>query len=205
MHNLRLKLSGAVRPYYGGSRLAEDGPEPASLAAPAPARSAPPRAVPAPSPAAAADSGLTPLRRPAKTAQPLAPQVRVREAAEAGGWGVLELGADLQIDVSTEGDRSQIVSVTFDQRDREGRPLIVIASLCGPFEERHAAPLLRYNAKLPYGAFTTERAADREEMVVLRAAHPAQSASIDDLRAVIAEIATRADKVESKLTGRDQF
>jgi hypothetical protein len=180
-------------------------PETASLAEPAAAPSPAARAVPAPSPAAAGSAGLTPLRRPAKTAQPLAPPARVRQAADAGGWGVLELGGDLQIDVSTEGDRSQIVSVTFDQRDRDGRPLIVITSICGPFEERHAAPLLRYNARLPYGAFTTERAADREEMVVLRAAHPAQSASTDDLRAFIAEIASRADKVESKLTGRDQF
>jgi hypothetical protein len=42
-------------------------------------------------------------------------------------------------------------------------------------------------------------------MVVLRATLPSVCADVSALRRLISEIAARADKVEGKLTGRDQF
>jgi hypothetical protein len=42
-------------------------------------------------------------------------------------------------------------------------------------------------------------------MVVLRATLPAACTDAAAIGRVIAEIASRADKVEGKLTGRDQF
>lgn len=204
MFATRLKLAGVVRPYYGGSRISSSEEEAsASTDAESPVEAATPAPKPAPI------SRSTPLQRTAATPEspkPPNPRSRVRSAAEAGGWGVLELGDDLQIDVPTGDERRQIVSVTFDRRDREDRPLITMASTCGAFDERNAAPLLRYSGKLPYGAFILERpAAHREEMVVLRAMLPADSASVEDLRCIIAELAARADKVECKITGHDHY
>jgi hypothetical protein len=129
----------------------------------------------------------------------------VRQAASDAGWGLLEMGDALQIDVVLPQDRSQIVSVSFDCLDRDGKPVTVFSSICGPLQEQNAAPLLRYSAKLPYGSFVAERMADREEMVVLRASLPEGRFDAPALERMIREIATRADKVEGKLTGRDNF
>jgi hypothetical protein len=191
------KLGGAVRPYFGGraaQRPARPGdPDRASqtLARPAPPLVEPPSAV-----------TLDDL--PA-TKSPGDIRAVVHKTASAAGWGVLEMGDDLQIDIRTTGGRSQIVSVAFDQFDREGEPVTVVSSICGPLREQNAAPLLRYNAKLHFGAFAAERMADREEMVVLRATLPSVGVDPAVVARVIAEIAFRADKVEAKLTGRDQF
>jgi hypothetical protein len=195
------KLGGAVRPYFGG-RGDKKRKEPA-----AEKKSSPP---------AAAEAAVS--QRPASQDRPVTPPPRtepkntqlsireiVREAASDLGWGVLEMGDDVQIDVRTPGDRSQIVSVSFSHPDREGEAVTVFSSICGPLQEHNAAPLLRYNAKLPYGAFAVERMADRQEMVVLRATLPAACTDAAAIGRVIAEIASRADKVEGKLTGRDQF
>jgi hypothetical protein len=191
------KLSGAVRPYYGGQRTKARTHENV-----APAGIEPPPLAPKASPSTEPRSAVS--KRELKKA-PLAPPDVVRQAAAAAGWSVMELGDDLQIDVATADRRSQIVSVSFGRRDREGQPLLVFASLCGPLDELNAAPLLRYNAKLNYGAFVVERNAAQEEMVVLRATVPWPVADAQALRRMIGEIAARADKVEGKLTGRDQF
>jgi hypothetical protein len=134
----------------------------------------------------------------------LAPCDVVRQAALAAGWSIMELGDALQIDVATADRRSQIVSVGFERRDREGQPLLVFASLCGRLDEHNAAPLLRYNSQLNYGAFAVERTAGQEEMVLLRATVP-WPVDAQAVRRIVGEIAARADKVEGKLTGRDQF
>jgi hypothetical protein len=196
MLNRTRKLAGAVRPYFGGrgkkprtpEGVASRGVEPTPLAS---------KASPSPQPRSAV------TQREAKKA-PAAPSDLVRQAASAAGWSVMELGDDLQIDVATADRRSQIVSVHFQRRDREGQPLLVFASLCGPLDEHNAAPLLRYNSKLNYGAFAVERSAGQEEMVVLRAIVP-WPIDAGAVRRIVGEIAARADKVEGKLTGRDQF
>jgi hypothetical protein len=202
MLDRKRKLGGAVRPYFGGrgakqpTRPAAEVESTASAAAPAATVSQPP---------APSESPLT--LKPSLAPKIARPSLRemVGEVASAAGWGVLEMGEDIQIDVRTPGDRSQIVSVSFAHPDREDESVAVISSICGPLQEHNAGPLLRYNAKLPYGAFAVERMADRQEMVVLRATLPGACLDSAALGRVIAEIASRADKVEGKLTGRDHF
>jgi hypothetical protein len=203
MFDRRLKLGGEVRPYFGGRGLVK---RPAK-----PIESPPPKAAivaETTPPVVAARPAPREPQAPQKVEPKKAPRTMrevVREAASAAGWGLLEMGEDFQIDVRTPGDRSQIVSVTFDHPDREGEPITVFSSICGPLHEPNAAPLLRYNAKLPYGAFAVERMADREEVVMLRATLPSVCTDAGAVGRLIAEIASRADKVEAKLTGRDQF
>lgn len=208
MIDTRLKLTGVVRPYFGRPRLrsqrAAAKSEANHAAASPPTPKSAPTAAPDSVPRPKTSTRPQPVLSRATQEQP--PDVRglVRQVANAAGWAVVEFGADLQLHVPTEGNRSQVVSVA-DRRDRDGRPLLVVASLCGSFEARNAGPLLRYNAKLSYGAFVVERTADREEMVVLRATLPAASAGPEVLRRLITEIAQRADKVEGRLNTKDQF
>ncbi len=186
----RSKLGGTVRPYYGGSR---------------PPRSATTMAAP-PSRASHVEMTSTPTTLGTSEDGELAtdPKRLVHEAALAAGWAVLELDGALQIDVRITSQRNQIVSVEFDRRDREGRSIVVFTSRCGPFGARNAAPLLRYNAKLAYGAFAVERTSEGQEIVSLRASFPAVGRAGDVVR-IVAEIASRADKVEIRLIGVDQF
>ena len=100
--------------------------------------------------------------------------------------------------------RKQTVSVSFDRKDEEGHALIAIASICGPASEKNAMALLRYNTKMPHGAFAIQ-STPSGEMIVVQANQLADTADSLEITRVMTAVAWQADKVEEKLGGGDRF
>ncbi len=77
------------------------------------------------------------------------------------------------------------------------------SSTCGPYNDKNAGALLRYNTKMIHAAFAVENIAG-QDMIVLRANQMVDTLDPAAVSRVLSAIAWQADKAEEKLVGRDE-
>jgi membrane protease subunit (stomatin/prohibitin family) len=132
------------------------------------------------------------------------PLTLVRTVAESAGYSVAQKENQLDIVVPVGSLRKQVVHAKLESLQKGERDLVIFWSVCGPFQSKYAVPLLRYNARLAYGAF-----AIREDgggpMVVLQANLLPEFLSAEEIKRVLAALAWQADRVEQQLSDIDQF
>ncbi len=95
-----------------------------------------------------------------------------------------------------------MVNVEFGQTDASGHATVNYWSVCGPYQEKNAADLLRYNTGTLHGAFAV-KTVGTAEMVVLQTNQLAEAVTALDVSRVLSAIAWQADQVEQKLVGGD--
>lgn len=132
------------------------------------------------------------------------PRALVRSVIQAGGYPLVESGDQWQVTIPVGTLRKQVVRVQFGEKDDSGHEVVTYTSTCGPFTEKNAAALLRYNTKTVYAAFAVQ-AGGAGEQIVLRANQLAETLDPLSVSRVIAAVAWQADRVEEKLLGSDQF
>lgn len=132
------------------------------------------------------------------------PQQLVRQVAQSSGWKVDEHGDTWNVTVPIGALRKQTVHVNFGGKDEEGDSIIAFSSVCGVFNERNAATLLRYNTKMVHGAFAVQNTPSGE-MIVVQANQLTDTADPLAVTRLMTAVAWQADKVEEKLGGGDQF
>jgi membrane protease subunit (stomatin/prohibitin family) len=130
------------------------------------------------------------------------PKTAVRTVAAAAGYAVADAANSLLVTVPVGALRKQVVHVEFGP-NASGQAAINYWSVCGPYDEKNAADLLRYNAEVVHGAFAVKKVG-AAEMVVLQANQLAETTTAVDISRVLSAIAWQADQVEQKLTGADQ-
>jgi membrane protease subunit (stomatin/prohibitin family) len=132
------------------------------------------------------------------------PKQLVRQVAQTSGWQVEEHGEEWSVTVPVGSLRKQTVHVNFAGKDEEGDAIIAFSSTCGPFNERNAAALLRYNTKMVHGAFAVQNT-PAGEMIVVQANQLTDTADPIAITRVVTAVAWQADKVEQKLGGEDHY
>ena len=172
----------------------------------------------APPMAAPPAAGVAPVAAAAASAQPvaagglnfdaLAPSaddVRslVRQVISSNGWQAQENGDRWTIQIPIGSLRKQRVEIDFNAKDDEGHSIVAVTSVCGPFNEKNATALLSYNTRLVHGAFAVIDGSSGKQVVV-RANQLADTADPLELTRTITSVAWQADKVEEKLTGKDE-
>ena len=131
------------------------------------------------------------------------PKAAIRTVATAAGYAIAESGDTLQITVPVGPLRKQIVNIEFGQADSAGHPTVNYWSVCGPYDEKNAAELLRYNTGTLHGAFAVKKVGEAE-MVVLQANQLAETITPLEVSRVLSALAWQADQVEQRLVGGDQ-
>lgn len=130
------------------------------------------------------------------------PKAMVRTVATAAGYVVAESGNTLQISVPTGALRKQVVNVDIGAPDQAGHAALSYWSVCGPYDEKNAAELLRFNAGVLHGAFAVKKVGSAE-MVVLQANQAAEAVNPLGISQVLSAIAWQSDQAEQKITGSD--
>ncbi|MBU4272666.1 MAG: SPFH domain-containing protein [Planctomycetes bacterium] len=154
-----------------------------------------------PAGAAAAGVSLGPdfSKLAAATADPMG---MVRTVAASAGYQIAESAGALRITVPVGPLRKQVIHVEFGQKDPTGNAVLNYWSVCGPYDEKNAADLLRYNTGMLHGAFAVKKIGEAE-MVVLQTNQLAESITALDVSRVLSAIAWQADQVEQKMVGGD--
>ena len=133
---------------------------------------------------------------------PTDPAAMVRTVAESAGYQVAGSAEKLQITVPIGPLRKQVVHVEFGRKDPSGNAVVNYWSVCGPYNEKNAAALLRFNTDTLHGAFAVKKIGETE-MVVLQTNQLAESIAALDVSRVLSALAWQADQVEQKMTGGD--
>jgi len=68
-----------------------------------------------------------------------------------GTWRETEEG-NYQIEVNLQGAGQQKVWLSFNLKDHEGSPIVIVYSDCGPADPAHYEDVLKRNLRMPYGA-----------------------------------------------------
>lgn len=126
----------------------------------------------------------------------------IRSTAEAAGHVVEPYADGLRITVSVRRLRKQFVYVEFVEPKQEHGAFVRFWSVCGPAGEKNAVALLRYNARLLYGAFAFHKVGG-QDMIVLQANVLTEGLTPAEASRMTSAIAWQADAVEEKLTGQD--
>ncbi|MCE5266692.1 MAG: SPFH domain-containing protein [Planctomycetaceae bacterium] len=155
-----------------------------------------------PAGAAAAGVSLGPDFAGLAPATPIDPVAVIRAVSNAAGYAVAQSGSALQVTVPVGTLRKQIVTVECGQTDSAGHATVNYWSVCGPYLEKNAADLLRFNTGTLHGAFAVKKVGETE-MVVLQANQLAETVTPLDVSRVLSAIAWQADQVEQKLVGED--
>lgn len=188
-------MQQAMREAAGSASQGDRPPGPASAADVAKAQPAGAAAVIPGIPEAPAE--LTPVAPDKDTVLSM-----IRSTAEGAGH-VVEPHADgLRITVSVRQLRKQFVYVEFVEPKQEHGAFVRFWSVCGPAGEKNAAALLRYNARLLYGAFAFHKVGG-QDMIVLQVNVLTEGLTPAEASRISSAIAWQADAVEEKLTGQD--
>jgi membrane protease subunit (stomatin/prohibitin family) len=126
----------------------------------------------------------------------------VRSVISAADYKLDETADSWRVTVPIGSLRKQAVTVEFGQSDEDGHPIVSYTSICGPFNDKNAAALLRYNTQMLHAAFAVQSVAG-QDMIVLRANQLAATLDPAAVARALPAIAWQADKVEEKLVGRD--
>jgi len=132
------------------------------------------------------------------------PAALVRAAAAAGGYQLDESSQPWRVAVPVGPMRKQLVYVEFTGGAGGGPGGVACWSICGPYREENAAPLLRFNMSLVLGAFAIRKVGE-QELTVLQVNLPAATLSMPEVNRALSAIAWQADQVEQSLFGTDQF
>ncbi|NLF06457.1 MAG: SPFH domain-containing protein [Pirellulaceae bacterium] len=135
----------------------------------------------------------------AATADPMG---MVRTVAASAGYQIAESPTEMRITVPVGPLRKQVVHVEFGGKDPSGNAVVNYWSVCGPYNEKNAADLLRFNTGTLHGAFAVKKIGEAE-MVVLQTNELAESIAALDVSRVLSAIAWQADQVEQKMVGGD--
>jgi membrane protease subunit (stomatin/prohibitin family) len=127
------------------------------------------------------------------------PKAMVRAVISAAGYTLAESGDSWQATVPVGPLRKQMVRIEFGQTDQSGHPMITYWSICGPYLEKNAATLLRYNTTTLHGAFAIKKI-DGNDMVVLQTNQLTETLAPLEVSRVLSAIAWQADQVEQQLT-----
>jgi hypothetical protein len=130
------------------------------------------------------------------------PKTVVRAVASSAGYTIAESAGGLQITVPVGTLRKQVVNVEFGPADPAGQASVNYWSVCGPYLEKNAADLLRYNTGTIHGAFAIKKIGTAE-MIVLQTNQLAETLTPLDVSRTLSAIAWQADQVEQKLVGDD--
>ncbi|MEN6449642.1 MAG: SPFH domain-containing protein [Thermoguttaceae bacterium] len=130
------------------------------------------------------------------------PAAVVRAVANAAGYAITGTPTAMQVTVPVGSLRKQIVNVDFGQTDASGHPTVNYWSVCGPYLEKNAADLLRYNTGTLHGAFAIKKVGEADT-VVLQTNQLAETVTPLEVSRILSAIAWQADQVEQKLVGRD--
>ncbi len=130
------------------------------------------------------------------------PRALLRSVITAGGYKLEETPDAWRVTLPIGSLRKQVVSIGFAQTDETGHAIVTYSSICGPFNEKNAPALLRYNTKMIHAAFAVESIAG-QDMIVLRANQMVDTLDPAAVARVLPAIAWQADKAEEKLVGRD--
>jgi hypothetical protein len=131
------------------------------------------------------------------------PKAMVRSVIQAAGYALSESGDAWQVTVPVGTLRKQAVHIDFGQADQSGSPMIAYWSICGPYLEKNAAALLRYNTSTLHGAFAVKNIGG-SDMVVLQTNQLTEILTPLEVSRVLSAIAWQADQVEQQLTGKDE-
>ena len=115
-----------------------------------------------------------------------------------------ESGDSLRITVPVGSLRKQVIHVEFGKTDASGNPTLAYWSVCGPYVEKNAADLLRFNTSTLHGAFAVRKVSGAE-MVVLQANQLAEAAIPLEVSRILSALAWQADQAEQKLIGGDAY
>ena len=128
----------------------------------------------------------------------------VREAL-IGLDGHIEHGARdaFRVIVPVPDERLQEVYIEATE-GRHGERLLTIYSVCAPATPNHYEFALKLNAELTYGSLSI-REVNGQRMFVMSRTYSRAHITPADLKATVAEIARRGDKVEQQLTHMDLF
>ncbi len=126
----------------------------------------------------------------------------IRSTADAAGHVVEPHGAGLRITLPVRELRKQVVYAEPVEPTQEHGPFVRFWSVCGPANERNAAALLRYNARILYGAFAFHKVGN-QDMIVLQANVLMEGLTPPEVLRILSAIAWQADAVEQRLTGQD--
>ena len=96
-----------------------------------------------------------------------------------------------------------MINVEFGQADPAGHPTVNYWSVCGPYVEKDAAELLRYNTGMLHAALAVKKVGTAD-VVVLQTNQLAEAIAALDVSRVLSAIAWQADQIEQKLVGDDQ-
>jgi hypothetical protein len=131
------------------------------------------------------------------------PKALVKSVIEAAGYTLVENGDVFTVTVPIGALRKQVVTIRFDRTDDDGDKLVSFSSVCGPATSNNAMALLRYNTRMPHGAFAVEKT-DSGEQIVVQANHLAATTDVLEVTRTLNAVAWQADKVEEKLTKGDK-
>lgn len=135
----------------------------------------------------------------------LRPLDRLLEQAMRGVEVQTQSNADRgQLVVSLAGGRRQTVYVDSGVCDHSGIPLIRIYSIGGLVEPSFIRRALEINSRLSHGAIGIEAIGGEDHFVVVNT-YPRATCDPDELRHSVLVIAEKADELEQRLTGRDEF
>jgi len=130
------------------------------------------------------------------------PLAMIRAVASAAGHLLTETPGGLRVTVPVGPLRKQVVNIELSRQEPSGAQIVNYWSVCGPYLEKNAAELLRYNTGLVHGAFAVKKI-DGVEMVVLQANQLVETLTPIDISRILAAIAWQADQVEQRLVGGD--
>jgi hypothetical protein len=131
------------------------------------------------------------------------PRSLIRTVVQSAGYALQENGDLWNVTVPIGTLRKQVVRIQFGEKDDSGHEIVTYSSTCGPFNDKNAAALLRYNTKTVYAAFAVQAGTGGEQLL-MRTNQLAESLDPLAVGRVIAAIAWQADKVEEKLLGTDE-
>lgn len=126
----------------------------------------------------------------------------IKSTADAAAHVVEPHGAGLRITLPVRELRKQIVYVEPVEPTQEHGAFVRFWSVCGPAGEKNAAALLRYNARILYGAFAFHKVGE-QDMIVLQANVLMEGLTPAEVLRILSAIAWQADAVEQRLTGQD--
>ena len=125
--------------------------------------------------------------------------------ALVGSDGHIQQGArdTFRVIVPVPGDRLQEVYIEATE-GRLGERLLTVYSVCAPASADHYEFALKLNAELTYGSLSI-REVNGAPMFVMSRTYGHAQITPADLKATVAEIARRSDKIEEQLTNMDLF
>lgn len=156
--------------------------------------------------AADTDSGLEviePCEPPDLLDQPS--QLALRDLARRCGHPTTPSGSGWRVVVPLQSDRKQAVYLALAGCDAEERPILALASVAGPANERDLRVLLRLNARAVEGHFAIRVLRGEEYFVVIHNVAADRADQIDAAR-LVRRVAEAADRLEDRLSrGRDVY